>query len=361
MRCKIKKSILKTAIGRLFFSIALIAPMFIFTGCISFFAPSTTKDYRDYSSGRVERDDEIRDSEAIHRATMRPYQVFGKWYYPTMVSVGDRFDGIASWYGPKFHGKKTSNGEIYSMYKRTAAHKTFPMNTIVKVTNKANGRSTVARINDRGPFVDDRIIDLSNTSAREIDMIQSGLANVTVEVIGFHGTISTLAQKESPKSDIPMSAPMAEPKSVVNALEEKLEVEERELELLSPIKSEIEKSAKERMEDTKEVQKEIVDGVVDSTKDSAESIEDGLDRATQSRYLDDFLIQVGAFRSELGAQRFSKSIDIDRYSVVVKEFDRGDEKFFRVFVEGFKSEEEAEDFLKRNSDLKGAFIFRESD
>ncbi|MFT7859611.1 MAG: septal ring lytic transglycosylase RlpA family protein [Sulfurimonas sp.] len=119
--------------------------------------------------------------------TMRPYVVRGVKYYPSVVSVGDNFSGTASWYGPKFHGKLTSNGEKYNMWDMTAAHKTLPMNTIVRVTNRRNGRSTVVRVNDRGPFVDNRIIDLSKAAANKINMIGTGTAPVTLEVLGFAG------------------------------------------------------------------------------------------------------------------------------------------------------------------------------
>lgn len=123
--------------------------------------------------------------ESRKTPTMRSYTVNGKRYYPTYVHKGDSFDGIASWYGPNFHGNKTSSGDAYDMNKATAAHKTLPMNTIVKVTNKNNGRSTVVRINDRGPFVASRIIDLSKKAAEAIDMTQTGTAPVHLEVLGF--------------------------------------------------------------------------------------------------------------------------------------------------------------------------------
>lgn len=125
------------------------------------------------------------DKKTYTHPTMRPYVIRGIQYYPAVVSVGDKFKGNASWYGPDFHGKKTSNGEIYNMYDMTAAHKTLPMNTIVKVTNKRNGLSTVVRINDRGPFIETRIIDLSNTAARRIDMLAAGTAPVEIEILGF--------------------------------------------------------------------------------------------------------------------------------------------------------------------------------
>jgi len=124
-------------------------------------------------------------SKNYKKATMRPYVVRGVRYYPTVVSVGETFRGTSSWYGPNFHGKATSNGEIFNMYAMTAAHKTLPMNTIVKVTNRRNGLSTVVRINDRGPFVSNRIIDLSKAAARKIDMIGTGTAPVTLEILGF--------------------------------------------------------------------------------------------------------------------------------------------------------------------------------
>lgn len=120
--------------------------------------------------------------------TMKPYTVLGKEYYPTVVRVGDTHSGDASWYGSDFHSKTTSNGERYDMYAFTAAHKTFPMNTVVKVTNQRNNKQTVVRINDRGPFVASRIIDLSYAAAQQIGLDKSGLAPVTIEVLGFESS-----------------------------------------------------------------------------------------------------------------------------------------------------------------------------
>ena len=91
--------------------------------------------------------------------------------------------GTASWYGSDFHGRTTSNGETYDMYAHTAAHKTLPFNTVVRVTHLATGAATEVRINDRGPFVGDRIIDLSLAAARDLDMVRTGTAEVRIEVI----------------------------------------------------------------------------------------------------------------------------------------------------------------------------------
>ena len=94
------------------------------------------------------------------------------------------FYGIASWYGRKFHGRRTSNGEIYNMYKLTAAHRELPFNTYVRATNLRNGRSTIVRINDRGPFVPGREIDLSYRAAYDLGMVDTGLEEVRLEIVG---------------------------------------------------------------------------------------------------------------------------------------------------------------------------------
>jgi rare lipoprotein A len=114
----------------------------------------------------------------------KPYKVLGKWYQPLPHAEGFRQRGVASWYGRDFHGKKTSNGEIYDMYAMTAAHKTLPLGTYVRVRNQENNRSIVVRINDRGPFVRDRVIDLSYAAASDIGIVGPGTAWVEVVALG---------------------------------------------------------------------------------------------------------------------------------------------------------------------------------
>lgn len=114
----------------------------------------------------------------------RPYTIRGKTYYPLLSAHGFREEGIASWYGSDFHGKSTANGERYDMHGMTAAHKLLPFNTQVRVTNKNNGKSIVVRINDRGPFVANRVIDLTRTGAERIGMIAQGTAPVLLETVG---------------------------------------------------------------------------------------------------------------------------------------------------------------------------------
>lgn len=146
-----------------------------------------------------------KNNGALH-PTMRPYTVFGKEYYPTVVHVGDTFSGRASWYGNDFHGKSTSNGESYDMYAMTAAHKTLPMNTVVRVTNTETNAQTVVRINDRGPFVETRIIDLSYAAAEQVGVTKNGTAPVTLEVIGFEPssvrTIDMARLSKGPKQSV---------------------------------------------------------------------------------------------------------------------------------------------------------------
>lgn len=112
------------------------------------------------------------------------YVVDGERYYPLPDAMGFIETGKASWYGKDFHGRPTSSGETYDMYKKTAAHKTLPLGTYVKVLNLQNNESTIVRINDRGPFVNGRIIDLSYGAAQEIHMAVPGLADVKVIALG---------------------------------------------------------------------------------------------------------------------------------------------------------------------------------
>lgn len=127
-----------------------------------------------------------------------PYMVFGRTYYVMPTADGYAEEGLASWYGRKFHGRNTSNGERYDMFELTAAHKSLPLPTWLEVTNVANGRSTIVRVNDRGPFHDDRIIDLSYAAAVKLGFADHGVARVRLELI-------------QPPRPLPATAARAEP------------------------------------------------------------------------------------------------------------------------------------------------------
>ena len=132
----------------------------------------------------------------------------GVTYVPIPSAKGYRERGVASWYGEPFHGRHTSNGEIYNMYGDTAAHKTLPMGTILLVRNLDNGRSSVVRINDRGPFVRERIIDLSYTKARELGVVARGTARVEIVALEEAGERSLPSMGE-PRAGAAEPAPGA--------------------------------------------------------------------------------------------------------------------------------------------------------
>lgn len=126
--------------------------------------------------------------ESRQKAYQRPYTVLGQRYEPLQTHAGFVQTGIASWYGEDFHGKKTSNGETYDMHAMTAAHKTLPLGVFVRVTNTANGNEAIVRVNDRGPFVKGRIIDLSYSAAKALGVDIAGTAPVRIEALGYQGS-----------------------------------------------------------------------------------------------------------------------------------------------------------------------------
>ncbi len=264
------------------FTLLLIA--LIFSACSTrgkrayhkYDSPTTT-----YSSNKYNHSASM-DKKNYSHPTMRPYVVRGIRYHPTVVSVGDNFRGNASWYGPAFHGKLTSNGETYNMYDMTAAHKTLPMNTIVKVTNQNNGLSTVVRVNDRGPFIATRIIDLSKSAASKINMIGTGTAPVIIEILGF---------KTKGDKNIPTRKELKE----------------------SPQKQELE----------------------------------------------GFALQIASFSKIEGAlSTQEKYNNTDGYKTIIKDIQNESGRSYKVWLKGFKSEEEARDY-KDNSIFENSFIVRE--
>ena len=263
----------------------LISVIFFISGC-STRGPNSYRQYKyseptHYSGYKSAHSSTISKKKYSH-PTMRPYVVHGKRYYPTVVSIGDRFQGNASWYGSNFHGKLTSSGERYNMWGMTAAHKTLPMNTIVKVTNRRNGKSVVVRINDRGPFVATRIIDLSKVAAAKINMIGTGTAPVTLKVLGF-------ARK-----------------------------------------------GKNRVPNKKELKK-----------------------SPKSVTVSDFALQIGSFSNISGAIKTQEKYNnTDGYTTVIKDIQTSNGRMFKVWLTGFKSEQEARDY-KAYGIFKGAFIVRE--
>ena len=165
-------------LGLLFVSLILV-------GCNSWLYQSTT--YRDGAGVPVDTSlipDAIPIDEPITKSgNTSPYQQFGETYQVLSSSRGYRETGVASWYGSKFHGRKTANGDIYDMYAMTAAHRTLPIPTYLKVTNLDNQNSVIVRVNDRGPFHKERLIDLSYVAALKLGFAEQGTTNVSVQAI----------------------------------------------------------------------------------------------------------------------------------------------------------------------------------
>ncbi|HVN35484.1 MAG TPA: septal ring lytic transglycosylase RlpA family protein [Casimicrobiaceae bacterium] len=149
--------------------------------------------------------------EALNRFANRPYTVFGREYVPATTLRPYKERGIASWYGRKFHGEKTSTGEVYDMYAMSAAHPTLPLPSYARVTSVATGKSVVVRVNDRGPFLNNRVIDLSYAAATKLGIAQKGSGEVEVEaIIPVEGAAVAAAAPLPPVVAAPAVAPAPE-------------------------------------------------------------------------------------------------------------------------------------------------------
>jgi rare lipoprotein A len=155
--------------------------------------------------------DAVPRTEPLHRFANRPYVVMGRQYVPATTLRPYRERGVASWYGRKFHGQKTSIGEVYDMFAMTAAHPTLPLPSYARVTNVATGRSVVVRVNDRGPFLHGRVIDLSYAAAHRIGVAQKGSGEVEVEAI----LPPAVSVATAPLPPVDGSAPATTPAAVV--------------------------------------------------------------------------------------------------------------------------------------------------
>jgi len=255
--------------------------------------------------------------EGIHKWTLRPYTVMGETYYPKIDSPGSVQEGIASWYGPDFHGKKTSSGEVYDMYDLSAAHKTLPMNTQIRVTNKYNKKSIVVRVNDRGPFVKGRIVDLSFSAGKKIGLDRTGIAPVVLEVLGYDPVITArLDTKAAPVKNekVPETKP---PEAVKVAKASKIpEVEPAPVPQLTP-----------KTAPPVEAQGPL------------------------------YFVQLGSFKNEEGAKKLKAGaafVFVDR-DVTIKTASQEADPIYKVYIGGFKNEKDAQLFIEKNS-ITGARV-----
>ena len=278
----------------------LLVLLILLSGCSSkksryYYYGSKTPKPRTYSASSNDYATKISDKD-LKYAKMNPYVVYGIRYYPRTVEVGDIFHGTASWYGPDFHSKPTANGEQYDMHAMTAAHKTFPMHTVVRVTNNNNGRSAIVRINDRGPFVGTRIIDLSNAAARKVEMVGTGTAPVTLEVLGYYSK----TKKTKAVAAMPVKR-----------------VQKKEKDIVIP---------------------QVIGKEVDTSA---------------------YSLQIASFTNIEGAMSVQEKYNgIDGYKSVIKDTQTDSTRFFKVYLRGFKSETEVRSY-KASSDFQNAFIVKE--
>jgi len=153
----------------------IVIKLILILSCLVFIASCSTK----------KPPTSVESSRSTTKAYQKPYTVNGKRYEPMSSHEGFVQTGIASWYGKDFHGKKTSNGEKYDMNAMTAAHKTLPLGVFVKIRNTDNGHEAIVRVNDRGPFIKGRIIDLSYAAAKKLGVDIIGTAPVRIEALGY--------------------------------------------------------------------------------------------------------------------------------------------------------------------------------
>lgn len=227
--------------------------------------------------------DEIPDAipkiEPLLDRANKPYKALGEIYTPMTTSQSYKVRGVASWYGKRFHGKKTSSGEVYDMYAMTAAHTILPLPSYAKVTNPANNRSVIVRINDRGPFKHSRVIDLSYAAAYKLRLINQGSGLVEVEAIHPDQIASNNIPATS-SSDSSEPALKAEP---VSAPEDKLAT----------------------MADTKSV---VASPPVAEIKTEMTGISPTTPSSNSVATFESYFVQAGAFKNEVNAQMLMKKI-----------------------------------------------------
>jgi rare lipoprotein A len=190
-------------IAKITYSLIMVLSICFISACSNGYGRYQQK--HDSTPERLPNSSELHDAtpraETHSRGGNKHYQVRGKHYQVLKSAENFSATGIASWYGRKFHGHLTSNGEIYDMYAMSAAHKNLPLPTYLKVVNNDNGLSVIVRVNDRGPFHESRIIDLSYSAAYKLDMLKTGTANVTITAITDFSA-NGIATRQNNKSNV---------------------------------------------------------------------------------------------------------------------------------------------------------------
>jgi rare lipoprotein A len=231
-------------------------------------------------------------------ATQRPYVIKNKKYYPVPSADGYVEKGVASWYGGMFHGRKTANGETYNMRGDTAAHKTLPMNTILLVENLVNGKNAVVRINDRGPFVSGRIIDLSYTTAQQLGIFKNGTEMVRITAWGEEDV------RESADNTPDRTATLAESKR----------------------QPKLKQAPKKNKNETEVIQLELEsEPELESKQKRKKLIAQDFDKGN-------FYIQVGAFEHKKAARTLARTFADKGRDIIIQQFPAAGIRLFRVMV-----------------------------
>ena len=281
--------------------------------------------------------DQIKNSNAIYKIG-NPYVVDGKRYFPKKNLNYDE-KGIASWYGPKFHGKLTANGEIFNQYKLTAAHKTLPIPSAVKVTNLKNNKSIIIRVNDRGPFVNDRIIDLSYHSAKKLNLLEAGTGFVRVQILRPE---SILLEKLAKKGKFPE----------INDITKKTTPPINQVNFSNVSIKEI---GKTKLDDNNEesLNKNKTDTHIEEAKKRVDVL-----KINDKKYK--IWIQIASFSNKKSASILKNKFNSIK-NINIKKFNFKGKTFFRVRVGPFKKIKETKKIynLLINSGMEGTKIFVE--
>lgn len=347
----------------LFLALAFLA------GCAS--AP---RSYRDFStrSGATPEARQINSADtgsliarsSDHQKVGRPYTISGHTYVPRR---DDNYDetGLASWYGPNFHGRPTANGEIFDQNLMTAAHPTLPIPSIAEVTNLENGRQVIVRINDRGPFVDDRMIDLSRGAATQLDFIGRGLARVRVRYLGpAHARASApqsgymMAGQGTSRPARPEPLPAALPVPVpapVMPLPQPVAMSSPSPAVASAPATELQIANTDDLAPLSALPpgSDPAAGMevapLDEAAPAPEPVREMLPQSAALAPVDRITIQIGAFSSPVNADRFAQRIS-SLGEVRIVQGDVGGRPIWRVFVGEFDSHLSAAEFQLRLQD-----------
>lgn len=264
------------------------------------------------------------------RKVGKPYNIMGTTYYPISSSEGYRRKGVASWYGKDFHNKLTANGETYNMYAMTAAHPTLPIPTYVRVTNIENGLSTIVRVNDRGPFLRGRIIDLSYAAAVKLDMAEKGTSPVLVEALPTDGSMLHVRSRFAEVEKNVTNTPTKRYASISKTRQVPIKYTPQK------IHKKVDKNSfTHRISQKKNLQNTVVD---ETNLSAGEPVRIGRHQ---------YFIQTGAFSNKENAARQQTEISEFFSNVKLMSFTHGDLKLHRVRIGPLASVQEADEILGR--------------